>query len=213
MAEQHPNISESRRSTTAFIVAWVAYSIVIILLRPSGDLVTHEDFRNFYSAGVLVRTDPTHLYDLTRQKVIQDTMVSPTEEPLRYVTPPFETLRYLLFCGLPYRSAYIWVMLCNLVFIVISFVVAKQAFVEGLNQWELGPELLFFLFVPLTVTITQGQGSILFLLLVCLSWREYERDRDFRAGFLLAFTLYKFTVSIPLAIFLIARRGTKLLAG
>ena len=66
-------------SVRPFAWAWLAYAILIFLLAvsfwiPSG-LYKDFDFRAMYAAGVLARTDSSHLYDLSRQKQVQDGLV------------------------------------------------------------------------------------------------------------------------------------------
>jgi hypothetical protein len=201
------------RSAKLFIFVWACYSVFIFTIRPKGHMTEYIDFRAYYSAGVLAMVDPSHLYDLARQHEIQNKLVGQNPSEIPFIAPPYIALLYVPFAGLNYETAYRLFMICNLVLILISFFFARRAILEGLDLWYLGPELVFFLYLPLTIALVQGQPSIVVLLLCCLTWHEIEASRDGTAGFLLALTLFKLQFAIPLGLLLIVRRGWRMACG
>lgn len=169
------------------------------------------DFRTFYAAGVLVRTDPAHLYDLAAQQQVQNARVSVKGAALPFLHPSYEALVDAAFAWMPYRAAYLSFMGFNLLLVLAAFFVGRGSGAMALWPERAGP--MMFLFIPLLVTVWQGQDSILFLLVCCLAWRELEEGHDARAGVALALGLFKFQLAIPMAVVLVARRGWRFAAG
>ena len=169
------------------------------------------DFRTFYAAGVLVRTDPAHLYDLAAQQQVQNARVSVKGAALPFLHPSYEALVDAAFAWMPYRAAYLSFMGFNLLLVLAAFFVGRGS--GAMALWPERAGAVMFLFVPLLVTVWQGQDSILFLLVCCLAWRKLEEGHDARAGVALALGLFKFQLAIPMAVVLVARRGWRFAAG
>lgn len=205
------------RSMKPFLVTWAAYLIgmelVAGLVLPATKVFPKADFRCFYAAGVLARTAPTQLYNLVRQMDIQISLVGPQNGWTMFINPPYEALLLVPFSLLSYRTAYLLFLAFNMALIVPCFLLARDAFSNVLDPWQPRPGLMFFLFLPLSVAVMQGQGSIRLLLFCCAAWHELKRGKDFNAGLLVALALFKMQVTVPLAVLLIAWRGRKVLAG
>ncbi len=163
------------------------------------------DFRQFYAAGYMVRTQTAALYDLQRQKQVQDTLVSSLPLPLPYVHPSYEALFFAPLSLLNYRAAYLVFICINVLLLGTTFFIARPWFshVPGLQP---RPGLMFFLFVPVIIAVWQGQDSLLFLLLCCSAWAQLQRGRDALAACLLALCLFRFQLVIPLAVLIAVRQ-------
>ena len=65
-------VSTSSNSVKPLMVTWATYLLVMELVAmlslPRAGLFSRMDFQCFYAAGVLTRTDPSHLYDLAQQE-------------------------------------------------------------------------------------------------------------------------------------------------
>ncbi len=205
------------RSMKPFLITWAVYLIgmelVAGLVLPTTGVFRKLDFRCFYAAGVLARTAPTQLYNLGRQMDIQISLVGAQNGWTMFINPPYEALLLAPFTLLSYRTAYLLFLALNVALIVPCFLLARDAFSHVLAPWQPRPGLMFFLFLPLSVAVMQGQGSIRLLLFCCAAWHELKRGKDFNAGLLVALALFKMQVTVPLALLLIVWRGRRMLAG
>ena len=180
---------------------------------PWTGFIQTADFRCFYAAGTLARTDPSHLYDFARQMNLQAGLVGAENGWLMFIQPPFEALRLAPFSLLSYRSAYLLMIAFNIVLTIPCFLLAPGPFSNRIDPWQPAPGLLFFVFPPFFWAIAQGQSSILLLLLCCAAWHELDRGKNFNAGLMLALALFKLQIVVPLAFLLICWRGLSVLAG
>lgn len=200
-----------------FAVVWAAYAGFILVLAlglwiPSG-LATKMDFRAMYAAGFLARTDPSHLYDLGRQKQIEDVFASPQRDVLPFGHLPHEAILFAPFSRLPYRAAYLAMLLFNVALIGACFWVARKEFSAIQPLWQPRAGLIFFSFLPTAFVLAQGQDSFLLLLLICVAWRMLERSRCFAAGAVLSLMLFKPHVVLILGFLLTVRFGRRFLMG
>jgi hypothetical protein len=218
-AAQSPAIPDPMRSReSATIPFFVACCIFLILMEclcsySIKNIRGSVDFRSFYAAGYMVRTAPSQLYDLAQQKQVQDAIVSPAEIPLPFFHPSYEALIYAPFSFLPYRAAYLAFAAFNVLLLVAVFFAARPLFSRRIPFIQPIPGFIFFFFVPVIVAIWQGQDSILFLLLCCLTWRQLQSGKDLSAGCILALALFRFQLTIPIAILFAIRRGWRFSAG
>ena len=204
-------------SLRPFAWAWLVYTILIILLVtcvwiPSG-LYQKMDFRSMYAAGALARTHPSHLYDLSRQKQIQDSLVERRDFAIPFGHLAYDALLYVPLSFLSYRNAYISVVLCNAILIALCFLAARPEFSRTIPLWQPRPGLIFFTFMPTTIALAQGQDSMLLLLVVCLTWTLLERGHPFAAGLVLANMLLKPHLAVLVALFLAVRYGWRFVGG
>jgi Protein of unknown function (DUF2029). len=195
------------------VIYLVAFELIAVLVFSRTGFIETADFRCFYAAGTLARTDPSHLYDLARQRNLQVGLVGAENGWLMFIQPPYEALRLAPFSLLSYRSAYLLMIACNIILTIPCVVLAPGPFSNRIDPWQPAPGLLFFVFPPFFWAIAQGQSSILLLLLSCAAWHELERGKNFNAGLLLALALFKLQIVIPLAFLLICWRGLSVLAG
>ncbi|MGP8268428.1 MAG: glycosyltransferase family 87 protein [Terracidiphilus sp.] len=204
-------------SIRPFAWAWLAYAILIFLLAlnfwiPSG-LYKDFDFRGMYAAGVLARTDSSHLYDLSRQKQVQDSLVGNLDQSYPYGHLAYDALLYVPLSLLNYRNAYLSVVLCNAILVVLCFLAGRKEFSETIPLWQPRAGFIFFTFMPTTITLAQGQDSLLLLLTLCLTWKLLDRSQNFAAGLVLANLLLKPHLALLVALFVAVRYGWRFVAG
>jgi hypothetical protein len=200
-----------------FLVTWGAY-LALMLSVPTiflarFDIPEKADFGCFYAAGVLARTDPSHLYDVSRQMQTQNALVGPENGWTVFIQPPYEALVLIPFSLLSYRAAYLLYLALNVALIIPCFFLARDAFSNVIDPWQPQPGLLFFFFLPLALAVLQGQGSVRLLLCCCAAWHELRRNRDFTAGLILALSLFKMQIAVPLFLLVVVWRGSRFLAG
>jgi hypothetical protein len=205
------------RSMKPFLIAWATYLLVMelvpVLFLARFHVPEKADFHCLYTAAVLLHTEPSHLYDLARQRSIQFDLFGRENGWLPFIQPPDEALLIVPFSLLPYRTAYLLYLAFNVALIVPCFLLARDAFSHVVDPWQPRPGLLFFFFLPLSLAVLQGQDSVRLLLFCCAAWYELKRGKNFSAGLLLALALFKMQVIIPLALLLIIWRGCRALAG
>lgn len=170
------------------------------------------DFPQFYAAGYLVRTHPSHLYDLAQQGSLQHAIL-PVRAFLPYYHPSYHALLYAPFSLLSYRTAYSAIVVFNMLLVMAAFFVARPIFSFVIPWWQPRPGLMFFIFVPLLNAVVLGQDSTLSLLLYCLTWRQLKSGKDMSAGFFLALALFKFQIVLPIAALIAIRQGWRFTRG
>ena len=204
-------------SATPFLLAWVVFFLFIELVPTLFLARIHipekSDFRCFYSGGLLLRTDPSNLYNIYKQRKLQADLAGAENGWQMFIQPPYEALLLAPFSLLPYRNGYLLYLGFNVALIIPCFLVARDAFSNVVDPWQPRPGLLFFFFLPLWLALLQGQASVRLLLLCCGAWHEIRRRRDFVAGLLLALGLFKLQITVPLVLLLVLWRGVRLLAG
>jgi hypothetical protein len=204
-------------SSRPFILAWLAYSFVILLgawylLFPSR-MAERMDFRQLYASGYLARTEPENLYDFDRQKFVQDEYVSHAVGLLPFIRPAYEALLFVPLSRLSYRAAYFCFLCLNLLLLIPCFYLCPEALCKPGTVAQPRPGLQLFAFFPVTIALLQGQDSILMLLGLCLVFRSLKAKGYFLAGALLALLIFKLQIVIPIMLFLAVRYGLTFFAG
>ena len=204
-------------SVRPFVLTWLVYTFLFLPLAAgswiSGGLYKTFDFRSIYAAATLARTDPSHLYDLSSQKQVQDSLVGKSDQMIPFGHLALDALLYVPLSFLSYRNAYLAVFFCNAILIVLCFLAARKEFSETIPLWQPRPGLVFFLFMPITIAVAQGQDSLLLLLILCLGWRLLRGSHEFAAGLVLACLLLKPHLALLVALFVAVRFGRRVAAG
>lgn len=217
MAIEGATVSTSSRSTKPFWITWCLYLLIMELVPMVFLAHVHvpekSDFSCFYTAGVLVRSEPSHLYDPATQRALQAKLVGPANGWAMFIQPPYEAMFLAPFSLLPYRVSYFVYLAFNLALLIPCFFLARDAFSNVIDTWQPQPGLLFFFFLPLWLALLQGQASIRLLVVCCAVWYELRHGKDFAAGAVLALALFKMQIVIPLAVLLAVWRGWRLLLG
>jgi hypothetical protein len=178
------------------------------------------DFAALYSSAKLFR----HAEEPSFQVATQDPKAGSTENPTRVESgsgsgmrpdslhPPFEILLFLPLSYLPYLTAYVAWLFCNIIML----------WTVPILLWnELGFLKRDFHFIaviygsmfPVLVCLVQGQDAILLLLLLTLCYRALKSDRELLAGIILATALFKFQIVLPIAVLFIFWKKWKVLTG
>lgn len=182
------------------LLVWIVYLPVA--------LRGNADFRNCYTAGVIVRTGQGHrLYDYGLQKNVQDTLISPSPNVLPYVHLPYEALLYAPLSVFPYRYAFLCFLGFNLLCLFACYRVLRGRLGRLHALWRWLPFLFLIGFAPIVVTLIQGQDSLITLLLLATALFSLEAGNDALAGFLVGLVMFKFQLVLPIAgLFLLWRR-------
>jgi hypothetical protein len=204
-------------SMRPFILAWLAYTIAIFAIAigvwiPTG-VYKEMDFRPMYTAGLLARTDASHLYDSTRQGELQHALVKNDGLTQPFPHLAFEALLFVPFSFFKYRTAYLLMLLPNSILIVLSFLAARPAFSATIPLWQPRAGFIFFTFMPTMIALAQGQDSLLLLLILCSAWKLLDRSHVFAAGLVMATMLFKPHLALLMALFVAVRYGWRFVAG
>jgi hypothetical protein len=177
----------------------------------------YADFTAFYTAGKLVRQGQgSRLYDPQEQWRVQQEFagdVAIRQRPLPYLRLPFEALLFVPFTFLPYSAAYVVWVLLNFG-VVISFALFLRKELKSLHEipaWV--PVLVALAFVPVFLTLLQGQDSIFLLLFYSLAYVALREGADFRAGCWLGLGLIKPHLVLPFVAIAFLRGKGKLACG
>ena len=132
-----------------FLVAWATYLLLIelmpVLFLARIRVPEKADFGGFYAAGILARTEPSHLYELARQRSIQIRLVDPENGWVMFAQPPYEALLFVPFSLLPYRVAYLLFLAFNVALIIPCFLLARAPFSHVIDPWQPKPRLALLL--------------------------------------------------------------------
>ncbi len=173
-----------------------------------GAMQGHCDFRHLYTAGYMVRTGHRgELYDYGVEQKFQDDLVSREAVALPFNHLAYESLIFIPYSLLSYRSAYFLFLAANV--LLLAFAIRLMAsWTRNLRRifgWL--PAGVFFTFLPVGAAFMQGQDSIILLLLFCGAFALLSSGRSLSAGLLVGLGVFKFQIVVPLALlFLLWRR-------
>ncbi len=184
---------------TAALITLIAAVAAVVGTRTQASL-RGTDFPDFYCAARMLLDGHGHqLYDADLQRRYQAYYAGGVGT--LYIHPPFEAVLYLVVAWLPLLGAYrLWSFL-NLLFLAVG---ARLLAKHVLAPWDW--RILFaasLTFVPLLLSLLQGQDSVLLLLVVILAFTAFREERAFAAGCWLALGLFKFQIVLPVALVLI----------
>jgi hypothetical protein len=163
-------------------------------------LLQGADFPHFYCAARMLADGHGHqLYDPDLQRQYQARYAG--RVGTLYTHPPFEAALYLSVAWLPLKYAYLAWSVLSMALLALG---AQRLAKEALPPWNW--RLLFMsalTFVPSLISILQGQDSLFVLLLVVLAFIAMRRQRGFASGCWLGLALFKFQLTLPLALVLV----------
>lgn len=168
-----------------------------------GQMQKGIDFPDFYAAARMVQAGSgQQLYEPAAQRQFQAQYSG--RIGTYFIHPPFETLLYFPFAVFPLLPAYVLWQAFNLVLLAFTARVLTQELLPG-RDWRTvaAPSLVF---VPVLLTLLQGQDSIVLLFCLVLAYKELRRKHEFAAGALLACGLFKFHFVMVVFILLALRR-------
>jgi len=163
------------------------------------------DFSTLYTAGLMVRSGrAADLFDYNANTQFQERIIGPSHGPVPFNHLAYETALFIPLSLLPYRTAYHIFLVVNLVLLLLSFQVFRRFTSHLKCVWAWLPATIFICFLPVGVTLFQGQDSILLLALLTCSYLAMEKNQEYRSGLFLGLTLFKFQFCIPIALLLLA---------
>jgi alpha-1,2-mannosyltransferase len=182
----------TKRLAYAWIVGgflWLGWLISILLGPGNRDLngqLIGVDFLAFYTGGeILLQGQGAHLYDLEFQHLLQQELIGGEWTDLEaFVNPPFYAWLSVPFAKLPYLLGFaLWVLL-SLLGLWISLRLLDIRDPGRAFAWSLT-------WFPIFATISFGQNSLLSLLLFCLVFWLWRKDRLWMAGLVASLLLFK----------------------
>jgi hypothetical protein len=175
---------------------------------------THFDFRTQYAAGYMVRTGHARqLYDYEDTLQMQNALVSQSDKALPFIHLAYEALLYLPFSFVSYQNAYFLFFAANVALLAWAFFLLRP-YLSGMAEiWSYLPAAIFLCFLPVTMTLVEGQNSIVLLVLMIMVLLRIDRGDDGWAGFLFGLASVKFQYVVPVALLFFIWRRWRFLGG
>jgi hypothetical protein len=167
----------------------------------------HSDFRQIYAAAQMVRTgEASHLYDPVAQDRAQNKFVG-VDRIIPFIRPAYELLLFLPLTFLSYLQAYFVLLATNLLLLCLVYRLMRPKMENLARIYPWLPAAMLLAFLPIAIALIEGQDSVLLLLLFATAMACMDRGRETLAGVLVGLGMFKFQLTIPLAlIFLLWRR-------
>ena len=193
-------------------IAWAIIWLVFI----NGNL-RGPDFFSFYSgAEIYVQRGPSAVYDIVVQKQYE---LAITHQPadtfivLPYFHPPYYTLLIAPLANLNYRNAYYAMTALNIVLAVALIVILVRGSERVHGRAAIVGAALVAGFLPLFVTVLQGQSDLVVLVPLAAAYTAWARRRLGWAGVFSALALSKPQLLLLIPVLFVARRAWRALAG
>jgi GT2 family glycosyltransferase len=193
-------------------LAWAANWFVFI----SGNL-QGPDFFSFYAAAeIFVKQGPSSVYDILVQKQYE---IAITQRPagtfivLPYFHPPFYTMLIAPLAYLSYRAAYYAMTAFNVVLLIALAVILVRGSLRVHGRAVIVAASLIAGFLPLFVTILQGQSDLVVLVPLAGAYVAWSRGRAGWAGVLSALAFSKPQLLLLIPVLFITRRSWRAMAG
>jgi hypothetical protein len=170
------------------------------------------DFRAFYSAGRMVLdSHGSRLYSYSAQEQVQRSVISPDDQTLPFLYPPFAALLFVPFAWMPYKLAFASFTLVSAIalMLVSAYLMKAKAAWIFLPAW--GVPLCAICLVPVLIAVLQGQISLLLLLIYTASHIAFSRGRTTCTGLLLSVALVKWQFALPVLFLFAAWRKWKVI--
>ena len=185
-------IMTPRRLTYAWIAGvtlWLAWLLSTLLGPGNMDLagqVVGTDYIQFYAAGTTVsRGDSSKLYDFEYQSRLENEFAGPGLVNFHaFITPPFFAWLFVPLSLLPYTwSFFIWSLLSFFFLWVSLKLLPTERPFKGV-LWSLT-------WFPIFAAISFGQNSLLSLVLFCLTYWLWRKEKPLTAGLVCSLLLFK----------------------
>src|SRR5437773_2763310 len=193
-------------------LAWAANWSVFI----SGNL-QGPDFFSFYAAAEsFVKQGPSSVYDILTQKQYE---IAITQRPadsfivLPYFHPPFYTLLIAPLAFLSYRAAYYAMTAFNVALLIELTAILVRGSLRVHGRAVIVAVSLVAGFLPVFVTILQGQSDLVVLVPLAGAYMAWSRGRAGWAGVLSALAFSKPQLLLLIPILFITRRSWRAMAG
>ncbi|HLZ96100.1 MAG TPA: glycosyltransferase 87 family protein [Candidatus Dormibacteraeota bacterium] len=191
-------------------LAWAANWFVFI----SGNL-RGPDFFSFYSAAqIYVQRGGSAVYDILVQKQYELAVTHQSPDRfivLPYFHPPYYTLLIAPLAFLDYRTAYYAMTTFNVVLAVALALILVRGSERVHGRGVIVATALIAGFLPLFVTILQGQSDLVVLVPLAAAYTAWARGRTGWAGVFSALALSKPQLLLLIPVLFIARRAWRAL--
>ena len=198
------------RLLTPWRLKWYSASIlfalfvgfIIPILSGSGSIILTGrlggDFPTFYSIGRMIsKGDWQELYNRDRQIAEQRPFMGNENAYLPFGYPPHAALIYWPLSILPYRLSYV-IHTGIMVLALLLTLHLIRPMSEQLNKHFMPAFALSVSFFPIFKAITGGQNTVITMLLIALSWKAVEQNREYLAGVYIGLMLFKPQFALPL---------------
>ena len=175
------------------------------------------DFFSFYAAAqIYVQRGGGAVYDILVQKQYELALTHESADRfivLPYFHPPYYTLLIAPLAGLDYRNAYYAMTVFNVLLAIalVTILVRGSLSVHG-RAVIVGASLIAG-FLPMFVTVLQGQSDLVVLVPLAAAYTAWARGRAGWAGIFSALALSKPQLLLLLPLLFIARRSWRALGG
>ncbi len=193
-------------------LAWAANWYVFI----TGNL-RGPDFFSFYAAAqIYVQRGGSAVYDILVQKQYELAITHDSASNfivLPYFHPPYYTLLIAPLARFDYRDAYYAMTAVNVLLAIALIVILVRGSESVHGRAAIVAAALIAGFLPLFVTVLQGQSDLVLLVPLAGAYVAWTRGRTGWAGILSALALSKPQLLLLLPLLFIARRSWRGLAG
>jgi hypothetical protein len=175
------------------------------------------DFFSFYAAARLFdERGGAHVYDARAQFDYQQPIVSRWPNAphgiLPYIHPPYYTLLIAPLGRLDYPTAYVVMAVANLVLAVAAVILLAHA--VRLSRLETGLlALLVAGYLPLFVTLLQGQSDLVMLVPLAGAFAAWSAGREATAGALAGLAMVKPQLLLLVPVLFVVRRSWRAVLG
>ncbi|MCI0626309.1 MAG: DUF2029 domain-containing protein [Acidobacteria bacterium] len=176
----------------------------------------NSDFISYYTAARIVQSGQSgSLYNLELQKENQEAVLDSIGSQFRFLDgllaynhPPFEVLFFVPLAWLRYLNAFFVWGVISVICVGLSVGVLCRADSQRPANADVPCYVLgAFAFLPVWVTLVQGQDSATTLLFLTLAFHSFKRSSDVRAGLWLSLILQRFQfLPLILAVLLFKKR-------
>jgi GT2 family glycosyltransferase len=192
-------------------LAWAANWFVFI----SGNL-RGPDFFSFYSAAqIYVQRGGSAVYDILVQKQYELAVTHQAADRfivLPYFHPPYYTLLIAPLAYLDYRDAYYAMTVFNVLLGIVLAVILVRGSERVHGRAAIVAGALIAGFLPLFVTILQGQSDLVVLVPLAAAYTAWSRGRLGWAGVFSALALSKPQLLLLIPVLFVARRAWRAIA-
>lgn len=183
-----------------------------------------NDFVAFYTGAKLWMDGKSpNIYDLNTQKDFQHSLVNHLSKAhlvqkqynkiSPFINPPISILLYLPFAQGGYMFGLVLWWLFGFFCLGVS-IYLMQKHIPGLNRWSLSKLLgMTVMFFPTLLWISYGQATTVILCIWSICYALLRLRREFWAGFVLSFLVFKPQLALGFAFPLILKMRIRALAG
>lgn len=153
------------------------------------------------------------IYDYAAEQTVQDSKISAEQLALPFIHPAYEALLFAPITLVGFSAAYLLFLLFNLVLCYCAYCLLRRNFklIDQQSASSLG--MLLASSLPVTIALMQGQDSLILLALLCAAQLSLTENSNTAAGIFLGLGLFRFQITIPIAVLYMLRRNWGVVLG